>query len=183
MTDENSVTPETMAGQVEPQPAPPAAAPEIPAPTPPVEPAPVVSPEAVQEISDPIRETSSSNGAGAVTDVVTDAMDSAATPEPAPTPQPQATHQPEPPKAAPAAASTPKQSAHLHMQQVVSQRKQARLEKVVALAREKGSIANDDVQLLLNVSDSTATRYLRELAKIGRLTATGKRGRVRYTVV
>jgi hypothetical protein len=94
--------------------------------------------------------------------------------------------QQEPPAAAPAASpppppvSAPKPSARAHMQRVVGARKQARLEKVVMLATEKRVITNDDVQKLLNVSDSTATRYLSELVKTGRLKRSGVRFHERY---
>lgn len=60
-------------------------------------------------------------------------------------------------------------------------RKRAKLEKIVAKAREKGSIANDDVEKLLRVSDATATRYLAELVKSGRLHAVGRTSGRRYT--
>ncbi|MFZ2555757.1 MAG: DUF977 family protein [Minisyncoccia bacterium] len=62
-------------------------------------------------------------------------------------------------------------------------KKQARLEKVVALARERGKITNNDVQILHGVSDATASRYLRELATTGRLTRVGKQKRPFYEPV
>lgn len=52
-------------------------------------------------------------------------------------------------------------------------RKRARQEKIVALAVKKRSIANDDVEKLLRVSDATATRYLAELVRQGRLKRSG----------
>lgn len=66
------------------------------------------------------------------------------------------------------------------MQQVVGQRKQSRLKKVLTLAREKRIIANDDVQLALTVSDATATRYLAELVKFGSLRRISRDGGTRY---
>lgn len=58
-------------------------------------------------------------------------------------------------------------------------RKRAKLEKIMGLAREKTKITNDDVQKLLRCSDATATRYLSELAKQGRLRLAGiKKGSI-----
>lgn len=54
-----------------------------------------------------------------------------------------------------------------------SERKEQNLEKVLRLAREKGEVRNDDVQFSLGVSDATATRYLEELEKSGRIAASG----------
>ena len=51
--------------------------------------------------------------------------------------------------------------------------KSKKLEKVLALALRKKKITNDDVQKLLNVSDATATRYLKELVRQGRLKQLG----------
>ena len=46
---------------------------------------------------------------------------------------------------------------------------------------EKGRLTNDDVQKLLLVSDSTATRYLDELEKDGQIKQVGLAGHyVRY---
>ena len=56
---------------------------------------------------------------------------------------------------------------------VVRARKKERLEKIVAMVREKKVITNDDVEKLLKVSDATATNYLRELVKEGRLKRSG----------
>lgn len=59
-------------------------------------------------------------------------------------------------------------------------KKQARLEKIVELARARYSITNNDVQILLGVSDATATRYLEELVKTGRLQRKGIRAAAVY---
>ena len=42
-------------------------------------------------------------------------------------------------------------------------------ERIVVQIRRKGSVANDFVEVLLSVSDSTATRYLNELVEEGRI--------------
>jgi hypothetical protein len=53
-------------------------------------------------------------------------------------------------------------------------RKCAKLEKIMVLVGTKGKITNDDVQKLLRCSDATATRYLAELVKQGKLMPSGK---------
>ena len=53
-----------------------------------------------------------------------------------------------------------------------------KLEKILAAAREKESVTNDEAQILLGVSDRTATRYLSVLAAQGKLK---KRGTGRAT--
>jgi len=55
--------------------------------------------------------------------------------------------------------------------------------KLLASITSRGRIANNDVQLLLNVSDATATNYLEELEKEGKIKQHGKIGRgVFYTL-
>ena len=66
------------------------------------------------------------------------------------------------------------------MRAVVQTKKRKRLDKIVALAAQTHIITNDDAQKLLQVSDSTATRYLKELVKTGRLKLSGKRKHERY---
>ncbi|GEM_PF-642631 len=57
------------------------------------------------------------------------------------------------------------------------------LEKVMVMAREKGEIANDDVEKGLGVSDATAQRYLQELELQGKLVQIGTRGKyVKYAI-
>ena len=51
--------------------------------------------------------------------------------------------------------------------------KQRKLEKIIQLAEKKQTITNDDVQMLLRVSDATATRYLVNLVQQGHLTRVG----------
>lgn len=62
-------------------------------------------------------------------------------------------------------------------------RKRAKLEKIIKLASEKKSITNDQVQKLLYVSDATASRYLLQLVKEGKLRKVGPDGRARYEPV
>lgn len=61
-------------------------------------------------------------------------------------------------------------------------RKQKKLEKVLALFEKRRTITNDEVEKLLHVSDATATRYLAELEKQGKIAQVGKTGKaVMYT--
>jgi len=62
----------------------------------------------------------------------------------------------------------------------IRERKSKKLEKILQLAIEKGEITNDDVEKLLHVSDATATRYLAELVKQGRLKRIGLPSRAKY---
>lgn len=62
-------------------------------------------------------------------------------------------------------------------------KKRERLEKIIVLARKRYAITNNDVQILLGVSDATATRYLSELVRAGRLQRVGAQKRPRYQLV
>jgi predicted HTH transcriptional regulator len=62
----------------------------------------------------------------------------------------------------------------------IRERKSKRLEKILQLASKKGEITNDDVEKLLHVSNRTATRYLDELVKQGRLKRTGPPSHAKY---
>ncbi|HEY4474041.1 MAG TPA: winged helix-turn-helix transcriptional regulator [Candidatus Paceibacterota bacterium] len=65
---------------------------------------------------------------------------------------------------------------------VIQSRKRAKLEKILAAIAAKGSITNDEVEKLLHVSDATATRYLAQLEKEGKISQIGKTGKsVKYT--
>jgi len=66
------------------------------------------------------------------------------------------------------------------VKRIVSSRIEKSKEKIVDLLAKQGSIANDDVEELLNVSDSTAERYLAELEKDGRVSQIGKGRGVKY---
>lgn len=64
---------------------------------------------------------------------------------------------------------------------VIQGRKRKKLEKILTLIDSKKSIGNDDVEKLLHVSDATATRYLTQLEKEGKIIQVGKTGKsVRY---
>jgi hypothetical protein len=55
--------------------------------------------------------------------------------------------------------------------------KKKKLEKIMALFLEKSKITNDEVEKLLHVSDATATRYLSQLEKEGKIQQSGKTGK------
>lgn len=59
-------------------------------------------------------------------------------------------------------------------------KKRERLEQIMVRAQNKGSITNNDVELLVHVTDATATRYLAQLVKEGRLKRIGAQKRPRY---
>ena len=60
------------------------------------------------------------------------------------------------------------------MRKVVLARKRDRLEKIMEYAAQKRVIRNRNVKLLLQVSDATASRYLKELVNKGRLKQLGR---------
>lgn len=65
---------------------------------------------------------------------------------------------------------------------LIFERKRKKLDKIVAEATKRGLITNDQVEKLLRVSDATATRYLSQLEKEGKLHQEGKTGPgVKYT--
>jgi Fic family protein len=59
---------------------------------------------------------------------------------------------------------------------MIQLRKQKKLVKIMGLFLTKSKITNDVVEKLLHVSDATATRYLSELEKQGKIKQTGKTG-------
>lgn len=55
--------------------------------------------------------------------------------------------------------------------------KQSGKEKILGYLEQNVSIANNDVEKLLGVSDATASRYLSELKDEGKIKQVGERGR------
>jgi len=133
---------------------------EAAAPVPDVVPDPAAIPNA-----EPVVEAESAVGEVAVQEAVPETE--IAEPEPAAQEPPASvsTHAPTP---APAPASIVSPVLKMGLEKIRF-RKRAKLEKIIALAREKHSITNDDVQLAVQVSDATATRYLSQLVHEGRL--------------
>lgn len=61
-------------------------------------------------------------------------------------------------------------------------KKRLKLEKIMGLFAKKPKITNDEVEKVLHVSDSTATRYLDQLEKENKIRQNGKTGKgVMYT--
>ena len=96
-------------------------------------------------------------------------------PAPAPTP-------PVPPPAPVPEAGNTIQRLLAKAKEKIQFRKQAKLEKIMVFAKTQGGITNDQAQKLLRVSDATASRYLAQLTKSGRLRLVKAVGRgARYT--
>jgi predicted HTH transcriptional regulator len=55
-------------------------------------------------------------------------------------------------------------------------RKRKKLDRVMSLFLQHSKITNDEVEKFLHVSDATATRYLSELEKEGKIKQNGKTG-------
>ncbi|MFA6027244.1 MAG: hypothetical protein WC727_12480 [Ignavibacteriaceae bacterium] len=55
-------------------------------------------------------------------------------------------------------------------------RKRKKLDKVMAMFLKKSKVTNDEVEKFLHISDATATRYLSQLEKEGKIKQTGKTG-------
>lgn len=56
------------------------------------------------------------------------------------------------------------------------ERVRKKLEKIVEFLNTNGKVTNDEVEKLLHVSDATATRYLEQLEKEGKIKQVGKTG-------
>ena len=65
-------------------------------------------------------------------------------------------------------------------QEAIKERTEDRQQAILQYAREKGKIANDEVESMFCVSNSTATRYLDDLEKEGKLEQVGETGRGVY---
>lgn len=64
---------------------------------------------------------------------------------------------------------------------VIQGHKRKKLDKILEVVTKHGSITNDQVEKLLHVSDATATRYLTQLEKEGKLKQEGRTGKsVKY---
>ncbi len=65
-------------------------------------------------------------------------------------------------------------AAHVEKQQ---NEKQSRKEKILQILKGKGSVRNNDIEKALGVTDTTATNYLQELEREGKIEQIGERGR------
>ncbi|MDP1760520.1 MAG: peptidoglycan DD-metalloendopeptidase family protein [Candidatus Woesebacteria bacterium] len=62
-----------------------------------------------------------------------------------------------------------------------TQKKKDNLNKILEFVKEKKIVTNDDIRDFLRISQSTATNYLTELAKSGKLKREGEHGGTKYT--
>lgn len=65
----------------------------------------------------------------------------------------------------------------------IQSRKQKKLLKILALIGQKGKVKNADVSRILRCSNATATRYLDELEKQGKVRQVGKRAGSFYELI
>lgn len=84
-------------------------------------------------------------------------------PEPAPQPAP------EPQVVASVFPISRARELLIKAREMIQFRKRKKLEKIMSLFLKQSSITNDDVQKLVYVSDATATRYLQQLEREGRI--------------
>lgn len=87
--------------------------------------------------------------------------ESSAIPEPVPAPEPQVITSTFPISRA--------RELLIKAREMIQFRKRKKLEKIMSLFLKQSSITNDDVQKHVYVSDATATRYLQQLEKEGRI--------------
>ena len=145
---------------IEPAPAP---EPVIPEPTSTAQPVEPLNPESEIELET----TPSSSESSSVT---------TSKPAPIPTPEPISVI---PPVSAPVIQG--KQSLLAKARNIIQFRKRKKLDKIMSLYLKKQTITNDDVQKLLYVSDATATRYLQQLEKEGKIRRQGTPEHMSYS--
>ena len=93
-----------------------------------------------------------------------------------PVPEPQQTNS-QPQHSNPAPATTALHGDIAKARAKIQETKRKKLDKIMAKLGEKGKIANDEVEKLLHVSDSTATRYLKALEKENKIKQAGRTGK------
>ena len=94
-------------------------------------------------------------------------------------PKPIETPEPEPEKEKPRISYIKSQKAKelLEMaRNAIQFRKRKKLDRVMSLFLQQSKITNDEVEKFLHVSDATATRYLSQLEKEGRIKQNGRTG-------
>lgn len=87
--------------------------------------------------------------------------------------------EPEQPKVIPVIISTKSKARELLIKarNAIQSRKRKKLDKVMTLFLKHSKITNDEVEKFMHVSDATATRYLSQLEKEGKIKQTGKTGK------
>lgn len=158
-----------------PEPIPePVAEPQISEPTPtaqqvePLDPEPISEP---QQAPEPLPEPS------------TPAPEPIQAPEPVvePAPQPESVSAPEHQVIAPVSLVSRAKELLVKAREAIQFRRRKKLEKIMGLFLKKSPITNDDVQKLVYVSDATATRYLQQLEKEGKVRRQGVPGHASYS--
>ncbi len=87
--------------------------------------------------------------------------------------------EPEQPKIIPIIISTKNKARELLIKarSAIQFRKKKKLNKVMTLFLKQSKITNDEVEKFMHVSDATATRYLSQLEKEGKIKQNGKTGK------
>ncbi|MFA6251548.1 MAG: hypothetical protein WC603_02905 [Candidatus Paceibacterota bacterium] len=88
--------------------------------------------------------------------------------------------EPTSPQVNPASNGTGKNLARellVQAKNAIQSRKRKKLDKIMTLFAKQTKITNDEVEKLLHVSDATATRYLSQLEKEGKIKQNGKIGK------
>ena len=65
-------------------------------------------------------------------------------------------------------------------QQELQDKKEKAKEEIINIIKEKGKISNKDITEALKISEATATRYLDELEKDGKIKQVGETGKYTY---
>ena len=163
---------------------------------------PQTEPTAQIPVNEPLEETIETEAEKAdepASEVIPEQVEEIKTPEPeqttsSPEPEkeiPETKNEPisEPEKIEPIPVITTTRKNSLHellnkARNAIQSRKRKKLDKVMTLFLKKDKITNDEVEKFMHVSDATATRYLSQLEKEGKIKQTGKTGRsVFYTKI
>jgi predicted HTH transcriptional regulator len=96
-----------------------------------------------------------------------------------PEPKQETKTEPEQPKIIPVIISSKSLARELLVKarNMIQFRKRKKLDKIMTLFLKKQKIINDEVEKFMHVSDATATRYLSQLEKEGKIKQTGKTGK------
>ena len=107
---------------------------------------------------------------------------STSSPQETPTPTPEPVSAPQPQVSTlPVIQTSLARELLVKAREIIQFRKRKKLEKIMGLFLKKQSVTNDDVQKLLYVSDATATRYLQQLEKEGKIRKQGVPGHTSYS--
>ncbi len=172
--------------------------PQIIEPTPTAQPVEPLNPESVSEpqpipelVSEPLPVPDSIQAPKPSPEPSTAPIETTSTPEseqpqqtiPEPEPEPVPIHTPEPVSTPQPQTSTPPiiqtslaRELLVKAREAIQFRKRKKLEKIMGMFLKQASITNDDVEKLLHISDATATRYLEQLKKEGKIKQSGRTG-------